>query len=228
MDTGQESPIGMNVLIACEFSGTVREAFARRGHNAWSCDLLESEREGNHIQGDVLQHLAFVPFEKPMTPWDLLIAHPPCTYLCNASVGRFYYVPRSTSPGVLYGKERWKAMEQAAAFFRKLLDAPIAKKAIENPVMHGYAGKLIGIPPSQTVQPYQFGENASKRTCLWLVNLPLLTPTKFIEPRIVNGKKLWANQTNSGQNKLTPSPTRAQDRARTYQGIADAMAKQWT
>lgn len=195
----------MKVLIACEYSGNVRDAFRRLGHDAWSCDLLPSETNGPHYQCDVREILD--------KGWDLMVAHPPCTYLCSS--------------GLHWNKrrpERAKLTEEALEFVQFLMDVPIPKIAIENPI--GCISTRIK-RPSQTIQPWQFGDDASKSTCLWLKNLPLLTPTKLVEPRIVNGKKRWANQTDSGQNKLAPSETRWKERSVTYAGIAEAMAKQW-
>lgn len=198
----------MRVLVACEFSGTVRDAFLRAGHYALSCDLLpcESETSGDHYQGDVLDILDH--------GWDLMIAHPPCTYLCSSGL---HWNKRR--PG------RAEETEKALEFVRRLLDAPIPRIALENPV--GCISTRIR-PYDQAIQPYQFGHDASKKTCLWLKNLPPLRPTKMVEPRMVNGKPRWANQTDSGQNKLPPSADRWAIRSETYQGIAQAMAEQWT
>lgn len=196
---------GMKVLVACEFSGVVREAFAAGGHNAWSCDLLPTAIPGNHVIADVSQILS--------DGWDLMVAHPPCTYLCGS--------------GLHWNKrrpERAALTEQALAFVRLLLDAPVQRIALENPV--GLISTRIR-PASQYIQPYQYGHDASKKTGLWLKNLPPLRPTKFVEPRFVDGKPRWANQTDSGQNRLPPSANRWALRAETYQGIADAMATQW-
>lgn len=195
----------MRILVACECSGAVRDAFRARGHDAVSCDLVPSETDGPHHIGDALAILA--------DGWDMMIAFPPCTYL---SVSGLHWNKRRP--------ERATQTESGLAFVRALMDAPIARIAIENPV--GCISTAIR-KPDQIIQPHQFGHNASKATCLWLKNLDLLRPTKNIAPRIVNGRKRWANQTDSGQNRLGPSPTRAADRARTYQGIADAMAAQW-
>lgn len=216
----------MKVLVACEFSGTVRDAFSAKGHDAMSCDLLPSDKPGNHYQGDV--------FDIINEGWDLMIAHPPCTYL---SVSGMHWTAR--------GLRDPKLTEDALGFVKRLMDAPIAKIAIENPV------SIISSQirkPDQSINPYQFGEDASKKTCLWLKGLPLLRPTKFIEPRLVccgsvvhnndkygcpncNGdniaKPRWGNQCDSGQNKMTPSSDRWKERSKTYQGIADAMADQW-
>jgi hypothetical protein len=196
----------MRVLVACEYSGTVRDAFIRAGHYAMSCDLLPSESTiGDHYQGNVLDILDH--------GWDLMIAHPPCTYLCSSGL---HWNKRKP--------ERAQHTEEALDFVRTLLDAPIPKIALENPI--GCISTRIR-KPSQTIQPYHFGDDASKSTCLWLKGLPLLLPTDFVEPRIVNGKRRWANQTDSGQNRLPPSPDRWKIRSETYVGIANAMAKQW-
>ncbi len=197
----------MRVLIACEFSGTVRDAFLRRGHYALSCDLLpcESQSSGDHYQGDVRDILN--------DGWDLMIAHPPCTYLCSSGL---HWNKRR--PG------RQALTDEALDFVRLLLDAPIPRIALENPV--GCISTQIR-RPDQTIQPYEFGHDASKKTCLWLKNLPPLYPTAFVEPRMVNGRPRWGNQTDSGQNKLPPSADRWAIRSETYTGIAEAMANQW-
>ena len=195
----------MKVLVACEYSGTVRDAFLVKGHEAMSCDLLPTDVPGPHYQGDV--------FDIINDGWDLMIAHPPCTYL---SVSGMHWTKR--------GLRDPKLTEDALSFVRSLLDAPIGKIALENPI--SIISSRIR-KPDQIVNPWQFGHDASKKTCLWLKNLPLLQPTKIIEPRIVEGKKRWANQTNSGQNKLGPSEDRWKIRSETYKGIATAMAEQW-
>ena len=196
----------MRVLVACESSGVVRDAFRARGHFAMSCDLLSAERPGPHHQGDVRELLN--------QEWDLLIAHPPCTYL---SVSGMHWTTR--------GLRDPKLTEDALGLVRLFMDAPIERIAIENPV--SVISSRIR-KPDQIIQPYQFGHDASKKTCLWLKNLPLLRPTEMVEPRMVNGKPRWANQTDSGQNKLPPSKDRWKLRSKTYEGIADAMAKQWS
>ena len=195
----------MRVLIACEYSGTVRDAFRAAGHDAMSCDLLPSDAPGPHYQGDVLDVLG--------DGWDLMIAHPPCTYL---SVSGMHWTRR--------GLRDPQLTEDALDFVRLLLAAPIPRIAVENPV------SIISTRirrPDQIVQPWQYGHDASKTTCLWLKNLPALQPTQIIEPRIVNGRRRWANQTDSGQNCLSPSPDRWKRRSATYAGIAAAMAAQW-
>lgn len=213
------------VLVACEFSGIVRDAFIARGHDAMSCDFRETERPGPHYRGDV-RDLLYSRW------WDLMIAHPDCTFLCSS--GLHWNARR---PG------RAAKTAEALAFVRLLMGAPIEKQAIENPP--GRIGTAIR-KADQIIQPNQFGHDASKQTALWLRNLPKLIPTVSVPPRLVccgevvapgascprcGGSRRplprWANQTNSGQNRLPPSETRAADRARTYQGIADAMAEQW-
>ncbi len=185
----------LRVLIGCEFSGIVRDAFIARGHEAVSCDLLPTEKPGPHIQGDVLEILD--------DGWDMMIAHPPCTRLCNS--------------GVRWLKERnlWGDMEKGAEFFKKLLNANIPKKCIENPVPHKYAVEIIGRTYDQIIQPWQFGHGETKATCLWLRNLPKLKPTNIVkgrEQRIFNMPK------NADRGRL---------RSITFQGIADGMAERW-
>jgi hypothetical protein len=190
------------VLVACEFSGTVRDAFARRGWEAWSCDLLATESVGSHYQGDVRKLLK--------QGWDLMIAHPPCTYLCSSGLHWNKRVPG-----------RQKETDCALEFVRELLNAPIKKIALENPV--GCISTKIR-KPDQTIHPWQFGHPESKGTCLWLKGLPLLKPTNVL-PKPTSGR--WENQTPSGQNKLGPSANRWAIRSKTYSGIAEAMAEQW-
>lgn len=180
----------MKILVACEFSGIVREAFTKLGHDAWSCDLIDTEIPGKHLIGDVLNFLD--------DKWDMLIAHPPCTYLAVS--------------GARYFKQRQKEQQQAIEFARKLWEAPIDKICMENPISV-LSTKLC--KPSQIIQPWQFGHGETKATCLWLKNLPLLQPTNIVsgrEPRILN---------------MAPGPNRKKERSRTYAGIAEAMAKQW-
>ena len=204
---------GLKVLVACEYSGAVRDAFIRAGHYAASCDLLPSESPlGDHYQCDVMDIIDH--------GWDLMVAHPPCTYL---SVSGMHWTTR--------GLRDPQLTEDALDFVQRLMDAPIAKIAIENPI--SVISSRIR-KPDQIISPYQFGHDASKKTCLWLKDLPLLTPTQMVEPRIVitpSGKpaKRWGNQCdNYGQDKLPPSADRWKLRSATYQGIADAMAAQWS
>lgn len=195
----------MRVLVACESSGVVRDAFAARGHDAWSCDLLPAP--GQHYQCDVRDVLGL--------GWDLLIAHPPCTYL---SVSGMHWTTR--------GLRDPQLTEDALSFARLLLDAPVPRVCVENPV--SVISSRIR-KPDQTVQPYQFGHDASKRTCLWLRGLPKLVadPDQYVPGRVVGGRMRWGNQTDSGQNKLAPSADRWRKRSMTYAGIARAMAEQW-
>jgi hypothetical protein len=195
----------MKILVACEYSGTVRDAFIRGGHEAMSCDLLPTDAPGPHYQGDVMDVIN--------DGWDLMVAHPPCTYL---SVSGMHWTTR--------GLRDPKLTEDALEFVRQLMAAPIPRIALENPI--SVISSRIR-KPDQIITPYQFGHDASKKTCLWLKGLPLLRPTQFIEPRIVNGKPRWGNQTDSGQNKLPPSADRWKIRSETYTGIANAMADQW-
>lgn len=260
----------MRVLVACEFSGTVRDAFAAAGHTAMSCDLLPTEKLGLHYQGDVLhvldgwQPVQFqadcdpdgdgwcgqidadpgecgcigptqdgieylerdgVLFGRPQSAphWDLMIAHPPCTYLTIAAEWAYTDGPyhQKVKPETLVGAARRKARVDSIAFVKALAGAPIARIAIENPV-----GVLSTAwrKPDQTIHPWQFGHDASKATCLWLKGLPLLMPTD----ELPGGRKARrGNQTGSGQNNLTPSPDRWKKRSLTYPGIAAAMADQW-
>ena len=199
----------MRVLIACEFSGIVREAFARLGHDAWSCDLLETELLGNHLQCDVITVLE--------DGWDIMIAHPPCTYLANSGVCHLYdhVVSRTGKRAAVSGEARWAEMRKSAWFFRQLLNANIPKIAIENPIPHRYAVAEIGRKYDQIIQPWQFGHGETKATCLWLKNLPLLEPTNIVTER------------KPRAHYEPPSADRWKNRSRTYRGIADAMAAQW-
>ena len=196
----------MRVLVGCEYSGRVRNAFREAGHDAWSCDLLPSEDDSPfHIQGDVLPLLH--------QGWDLGIFHPPCTYL---AVSGLHWNKRDPA--------RAAKTEEALAFVHTLMSAPIERIAVENPV--SCISSRIR-KPDQIIQPYEFGEDASKKTCLWLKNLDLLTPTQMVAPRLVDGKPRWSNQTDSGQNRLGPSEDRWKERSRTFVGVAKAMAEQW-
>lgn len=212
----------LRVLVGCEYSGVVRNAFLDRGHDAWSCDLLDTEQPGPHITGDVLEILN--------EGWDLAIFHPECTYLTIAAEWAYGPGPyhQKVKPETLVGESRVQARKDAIEFVKKLWGAPIDKIAIENPI--GVLTRELGKP--QIIQPHQFGHDASKATCLWRKNLPELKPTDRVAPRIVQDKdgklrERWANQTDSGQNRLTPSADRWKARALTYSGIARAMAEQW-
>jgi hypothetical protein len=191
----------VRVLVACEFSGKVRDAFKRMGHDAWSCDIIPTDVPGNHYQGNVLDILN--------DGWDLMIAHPPCTYLSNAGA-RFLY-PK----GVLNPERLAKGMA-AKEFFMALYNANIPKICIENPT----PSKAYGLPAySQAIQPYEYGHPYQKRTCLWLKDLPLLQPTNIVFER--QSSKVPGNWFNKG------GKDRQKNRAETFQGIADAMAAQW-
>jgi len=198
-------PSPLRVLVACEYSGAVRDAFRALGHFALSCDLLPSDVPGPHYQGDVSDVLG--------AGWDMMIAHPPCTYL---SVSGMHRTRR--------GLRDPQLTEDALSFVRLLMDAPIPRIAVENPI--SIISSRIR-KPDQIVQPWQYGHDASKATCLWLKGLPSLTPTRLVEPRIVDGRKRWGNQTDSGQNRLSPSVDRWKIRSATFSGIAQAMAEQW-
>ena len=188
----------MKVLIACEYSGRVRSAFRAKGHDAWSCDLLPSEDDSpHHVQGDVRAMLA--------EPWDLVIAHPPCTRLCNSGV-RW-----------LAERDLWQGMRDGAAFFLACLNANATRVAVENPVMHRYALQAVGRRPDFTVQPWQFGDPAKKRTCFWTRGLPPLRPTS----------DMTAADALPECHHASPGPDRWKLRSRTYPGIAAAIAEQW-
>lgn len=217
------------VLIGYSACPLTRKAFEAQGHDVWTCDLLPS-RDGskNHLQGDIWQ----VALNQV---WDFAVLHPMCTYLTCSAAWAFndpdfdkypdcgYH--QRVSPETLTGELRREAREEALVNFRRLLDLTFPV-AIENPGA-SFVSKSIR-RPSQTIQPYQFGDDASKATGLWLSDgVPLLKPTSSVEPRIVNGRPRWANQTDSGQNRLSPSENRWLERSATYPGIAAAMGDQW-
>lgn len=190
----------MKVLVACEFSGTVRDAFTAAGHDAWSCDLRESETPGRHYTGDIRDLL--VPGR-----WDLMIAHPPCTFL-TVSGARWLYDPRPKFAN------RWEQLAEGAAFFRMFLESDAAPRiAVENPQMMNVHAKIR--QPDQYVQPYEYGHGETKKTGLWLKNLPLLTATDAVAGRET---RVWS---------MGPSPERERERSRFFPGIAAAMADQW-
>ena len=195
----------MRVLIACEYSGTVRDAFRARGHYAMSCDLLPTEAPGPHYQGDVRDILN--------DGWDLMIAHPPCTYLTNSGVCHLHT-----------DASRWAKLDQGAAFFKLLLDADIPHIAIENPIMHKYAKERIGnVKQTQVVQPWMFGHPESKKTGLWLHGLPKLGETNNVREEFDRLPK----REQQRLHYLPPSADRWKIRSKTFQGLADAMAAQW-
>lgn len=191
------------VLVACEYSGRVRDAFAALGWDAWSCDLLPTDSPGKHHTGDVRELLT--------QQWDILIAFPPCTYLCSSGM---HWTVR--------GKRDPKLTEDALEFVKLLLGANVPHIALENPV--GAISTRIR-KPDCVIHPWQFGTPESKTTCLWLKNLPPLKPTAICQ-KPASGR--WENQTPSGQNKLGPSKDRWKERSKTYPGIASAMAAQWS
>jgi hypothetical protein len=197
----------LRVLVACEYSGVVRRAFLARGCDAWSCDLLPAEDGSNrHIRGDARELLH--------DGWDLLlVAHPPCTRLCNSGVRWL-----STPPPGKSAAQMERELREGAALFSAFWNAPISRVAVENPVMHRHAKALIEnyAEPAQSIQPWQFGHGECKRTCLWLRGLPPLKPTNVVDGR------------EQRVHRMPPSPTRWKERSRFYPGIAAAMADQWT
>lgn len=176
----------MNILVGCEFSGTVRDAFIRRGHDAVSCDIIPSESPGPHIQDDILSHLE---------GWDMIIAFPPCTYLARSGASWHYQTPE---------------MYEAIEFVNAIWNAPCPKLCIENPVG---ALSTHWFPPSQYIQPWEYGHGETKKTCLWHRSLPYLEPTNIVPGRVARIHHLGS--------------TRKRERSLTYQGVADAMAEQW-
>ena len=191
----------MKILVACEFSGIVREAFRKKGHEAWSCDILPTEIPGNHIKDDVLNHLN--------EGWDMMIAHPPCTFLCNSGV-RWLHSDLN----------RWCKLQTAKDFFKIFLESDITKICIENPIPHKYAE----LPKyTQLIQPYEYGHLERKATCLWLKNLPKLVPTNNTFKQM----KLLPKNQQQRIHYIAKSPQRSKLRSITFQGIAEAMANQW-
>lgn len=245
-------------LVLFESSGVVREALLARGIDAWSVDLLPTSRPGQHLVmdvGDILamlydpneQRYCFRTGRHDAQPWSLVIAHPPCTYLCSSAAWAFGDGPyhQQIKTGTLVGAARREARDRALQMVRDVMDAPVPFVAIENPV--GAIGSSIR-KADQYIQPYQFGHDASKRTGLWLKGLPVLRPTKYVAGSwsascghrwdqsngvlcptcgTEGARLVWGNQTASGQNRLSPSADRWQVRSETYAGIADAMADQW-
>lgn len=189
----------MKVLVACEYSGTVRDAFAARGHYAMSCDLLDTEAPGEHYTGDIRDVLG------NGIAWDLVIAHPPCTYL-TVSGARWLYDPRPKFAN------RWEQLREGAEFFQMFLDLDVPRIAVENPKIMGHAGIR---KPDQYIQPFEYGHGETKQTGLWLKGLPLLQPTQHVEGRVAR------------VHRMAPGPDRQKERARFYPGIAAAMADQW-
>ena len=206
--------VKMKVLIACEYSGIVREAFKKRGHEAWSCDILPTEIKGNHFKGDVLNYLNLEKYK-----WDLIIAHPPCTYLSNAGACRLY--PKKNQLNI----ERYKKGLEAKKFFMCFYNLD-CKVAIENPVQ----SRIFELPKhTQEIQPYEFGHPYTKKTRLWLKGLPKLKPTNIIDKSevktfIESGTSRYKN-TNKNKNRYVARGSK--DRSKFWSGIAEAMAQQW-
>jgi hypothetical protein len=188
-----------DILVACEFSGTVRDAFIKEGYNAISCDIREPESGGPHVKGDAIETLQ-------SSDWDGLIAHPPCTYLCNSGVRWLHE-----------RDDRWQDMLDGAVFFRDFLKSEIPHIAVENPIMHKYARKIVGENYTQKVQPYEFGVPETKATCFWMRGLPKLEPTE----------KIPKEEVNDSIHKMPPSEDRSKKRSVFFKGVAEAMAKQW-
>jgi hypothetical protein len=203
----------MKILIACEYSGAVRDSFIKQGHDVMSCDLLPTDSPGPHYQGSVFDVLS--------EGWDMMIAHPPCTYLA-VSGNRWLYNKDKTR-----NEERWKNREEGLDFVRALMDAPIEKIAIENPV--SCISSEIR-KPDQIIQPWQFGDEAQKTTCLWLKKLPKLKPTKIVGKGEFTTFKSGKRHPKWYADALATAKTKAERqklRSKTFQGIADAMAEQW-
>ena len=195
----------MRVLVACEYSGTVRDAFIAKGHDAMSCDLLPTDKEGPHYQGNVMDIVN--------DGWDIMIAHPPCTYLTNSGVSHLHK-----------DKSRWEKLDKAALFFKSLLEVNIDRIAVENPIMHKYAKDRIGnVKQTQVIQPWMFGHMEQKATCLWLKGLPKLVATNDVKKEMMQLPK----NKRERLHYLPPSPDRWKLRSTTYSGIAEAMADQW-
>lgn len=222
----------MNILIACEFSGVVRDAFRELGHNAWSCDILPCDGDKEyHIQGDVLELIKdggrkAVPnaWSCDIGGWNLLIAHPPCTYLCNSGVSALKHdgSKHKKKSGALYGIPRWEAMYDGCQFFNSLKNADIAMIAIENPIPHRYARGYIG-RYTQVIQPWMFGHKESKATCLWLKGLPKLSETDNVKVEMSELQRKESQKIHW----MSPGPERAKKRSITFTGIGKAMAEQW-
>ena len=214
----------MKVLVACEYSGIVRDAFIRKGHDAISCDLLPSESDfGPHYQGDVFDIINENRRPVGNNNFDLMIAHPPCTYLCNSGV-QWLHRDRPRQPA----RERWSSMKDAALFFKRLLHSGIWRIAIENPIMHKHAVEIIGRRQDQVVKPCMFGDPVKKQTCLWLKGLPKLVATNTVEPeRYVSGTGMEHDKWWFETSLISDLAERAKVRSKTFPGIADAMADQW-
>lgn len=212
----------MLIIVGCEESQAVTKALREKGHEAYSCDKkpCSGGRSEWHLQMDVFEAIK-------LKKWDAGIFFPDCTFITCSAEWAYKEPPyhQKVKPETLVGADRVAARKEAIEFVKRLWNCGIEKIGIENPV--GVLSSLW-MKPTQIIQPYQFGDNASKKTCLWLKGFPKLTATDLIKPRIVKGRKLWDNQTDSGQNKLPPTKDRAALRSKTYPGIAAAMADQWT
>lgn len=209
---GRTGEVRMRVLVACEFSGVVREAFRRRGHDAWSCDLLPAlDKSPYHIQGDAIETAWY-------NEWDLAIFHPECTYLTNSGVKHLYVGGRKENGR---NDERWNQLADAALFFVRCIETKehIPRVAIENPRMHCYARNMIPFSSTQVIQPWMFGHGETKETHLWLFNLPPLVPTNVVDGR--------APRVHFESPGIKNGLTRKQRRSIFFPGIADAMADQW-
>jgi hypothetical protein len=209
----------MRVLIGCERSGVIRDAFRDRGHDAWSCDLLPADDKSPfHYEQDIFEVIQ-------KGGWDLGIFHPPCTFLTNAGVRWLHehVQSRNGKKPTISGKARWTEMEKGAAFFFALLNSPIPKIAVENPIPHKYAVNLIGRKYDQIVQPWMFGHTECKATCFWLKGLPKLVPTNDVKTAML----LLPKREQQRLHYLPPSPDRWKIRSKTFDGIAQAMAEQW-
>lgn len=202
----------MRILIACEYSATVRDAFRKLWHDAWSCDILPCDWDSKyHFKGDVLEHLN--------DWWDMMIAHPPCTYLSNAVAARLY--PQKW----ILNQERFAKWLEAKEFFMKMMNAPIQYIAVENPI----PSTVFGLQKyTQIIQPFEHGHPYSKKTCLWLKNLPKIEPTNIVTENIISWVSGWSKDHNGNERKNKGMTFRdSKTKSKTFQGIADAMAAQW-
>ena len=208
----------MKIIIACEYSARVRDAFRARGHDAWSCDKLATEGDPrSHIQGDVLEILN--------DGWDMMIAHPPCTRLTN-SASKHLYIGCKKENGIC--ETNWQGMEEAAEFYNQIQAAPIWRKAVENPIMHCHARERVGGKATQYVQPWWFGSKKNKATGFRLTNLPPLIKTNVVGPMPKHIRKGTPEYRSWNECwYMSPGPDRGKNRARTDQAIAKAMADQW-
>ena len=206
--------IGSSVLVACEVSGIVRDAFIAKGHKAISCDLLPSQRKGPHYIGDAIDAAR-------SGDWDLMIAHPPCTYISNSSA-KHLYAGMKKENGLNH--KRYANMVMGAMFFKELWELDIPRICIENPVMLGYAQDIIGSPPTQSIQPWQHGHPEKKRTCLWLKNLPPLVESN----NVYDAMMLLPKKEQQKCHYASPSSDRGHLRSITYEGLAKALADQWS